>query len=155
VTLASLSKAFTATALGLLIDDFASGRNATPLPAGVDELTWSTKVKDIFPGWKLSDPNIYEHLSIKDALSHISGLPRFVPFPFSVSFHWVDTRGLMAFRHDYAYHRSDTSSSVLAKLPYLRPAYGLRQKWEYINLVCLPSRFCPPFTKCISRHSII
>jgi CubicO group peptidase (beta-lactamase class C family) len=76
MNLASLSKAFTATAMGLLIDDFSYRRNVTPLPSGVTELTWRSKIKDVLPQWTVDDEWIYEELTIRDALSHVSGLPR-------------------------------------------------------------------------------
>jgi CubicO group peptidase (beta-lactamase class C family) len=43
----------------------------------VDEgkLKWEDKIKDILPGFKLSDPVAMEHLTIIDCLSHRSGLP--------------------------------------------------------------------------------
>jgi CubicO group peptidase (beta-lactamase class C family) len=75
--LGSMSKEFTATALGLVMDDFAHGRNVTPLPSGLKTFNWDTKVKDILPGdWKLMDDFASEKASIRDILSHLSGLPR-------------------------------------------------------------------------------
>ena len=75
--IASCSKAFTATALGILIDDYAEGRNSTPLPPGLSELTWSSKLKDILPDeWKLQDEYASDHATLQDILSHVSGLPR-------------------------------------------------------------------------------
>jgi hypothetical protein len=63
--------------VGLLIDDFAHGRNITPLPAGLTELTWDTKVKDLLPDdWKLEERWASEKASLRDVLSHVSGLPR-------------------------------------------------------------------------------
>jgi CubicO group peptidase (beta-lactamase class C family) len=78
LTLASVSKHFAATALGLLIDDFKHGRNVTALPAGLDELTWSSKLKSVLPDWSAADQDIYQHLTLRDALSHVSGFPRYV-----------------------------------------------------------------------------
>ena len=75
--LASCSKAFLSTAFGILIDDFAYGRNNTPLPHGVDELSWLTKVKDLLPGeWGLMDDWANEKANIRDILGHVSGVPR-------------------------------------------------------------------------------
>jgi hypothetical protein len=72
-----MSKAFTAAALGLLMDDFAQGRNVTPLPDHLSGFSWDTKLKDLLPNdWKLMDPWASEAVSIRDALSHVSGLPR-------------------------------------------------------------------------------
>ncbi|KAH9935178.1 beta-lactamase/transpeptidase-like protein [Epithele typhae] len=48
--IASCSKAFLVTSIGLLIDDFAHGRNVTPLPAGAPPLQWDSKFYDLLPG---------------------------------------------------------------------------------------------------------
>lgn len=61
------------------MDDFASGRNVTPLPLGVEQFDWHTKVKDILPDeWELMDEWASEKANIRDVLSHVSGLPRYV-----------------------------------------------------------------------------
>ena len=40
--------------MGILIDDFATGKNVTVLPAGVSEFNWETKVQALLPDdWKL------------------------------------------------------------------------------------------------------
>ena len=75
----SCSKAFLAAAMGILIDDFAQGKNVTSLPPGLGTFTWKTKVQDLFPGndseWQLSDDWASEKANIIDILSHVSGLP--------------------------------------------------------------------------------
>lgn len=64
--------------MGILIDDFANGRNTTALPDGLHELTWNTKLNELLPGeWKLTDQWASEKTALKDALSHVSGLPRY------------------------------------------------------------------------------
>jgi CubicO group peptidase (beta-lactamase class C family) len=77
MNLGSMSKHFAATALGLVINDFKHGRNVTTLPAGLEELKWSSKLKDVVPEWSSTDQDIYEHLTLRDALSHVSGYPRY------------------------------------------------------------------------------
>jgi CubicO group peptidase (beta-lactamase class C family) len=77
MNLGSVSKHFAATALSLVMDDFKHGRNVTALPAGLDELTWSSKLKNVLPEWSSADRDIYEHLTLRDALSHVSGYPRY------------------------------------------------------------------------------
>jgi CubicO group peptidase (beta-lactamase class C family) len=79
MNVASVSKHFAATALGLVMDDFKHGRNVTALPAGLDELTWSSKLKNVLPEWSSVDRDIYEHLTFRDALSHVSGFPAYAP----------------------------------------------------------------------------
>jgi hypothetical protein len=72
-----MSKAFTAASLGLMIDDFAHGRNVTPLPDGLATLTWDTTLNDLLPDdWQLMDQSASEHARIRDILSHMSGLLR-------------------------------------------------------------------------------
>lgn len=60
--IASCSKAFTAFALGLLIDD--------------GKLDWDTTVRSILPDFAMQDPVATERLTIRDLLCHRSGLPR-------------------------------------------------------------------------------
>ncbi|KAI6121290.1 beta-lactamase/transpeptidase-like protein [Pisolithus sp. B1] len=106
--MASVSKAFCATALGILMDDFANGKNITALPPGLTELTWYTKVKDLLPGeWQLIDEWASERANLKDILSHVTGVPR--PY--------------------------DTPLDVVRRLKHLRPAFELRERWSYNNLM--------------------
>ncbi|KAH9925640.1 beta-lactamase/transpeptidase-like protein [Epithele typhae] len=88
----SCSKAFTAAAMGILIDDFATGKNVTALPAGVKGFTWQTKVKDLLAseGWSLEDEWATQKLSLLDAFTHVSGIPRH-----DVSFSVEDTVATM------------------------------------------------------------
>jgi CubicO group peptidase (beta-lactamase class C family) len=73
--MASVSKAFCATALGILIDDFANGKNATALSPGLTETTWHTRLKDLLPDWQLMDEWASEKANLRDILSHVSGVP--------------------------------------------------------------------------------
>ena len=100
--------------LGLLMEDFAHGRNRTALPANISRLSWDTKLVDLLPGqWVLMDEWATQGAKLKDIFSHVSGLPR----------------------HDYSYSRDDTSESVLMRLRDLRPAYELRERYSYSNIV--------------------
>lgn len=78
--LASVSKAFLAASMGILMEDFANGKNRTTLPASFEtvlDFNWQTKLKDLLPDeWALMDDWAYEKASLRDALSHVSGLPR-------------------------------------------------------------------------------
>lgn len=58
--IASNSKAFTAAALGMLIDD--------------GKLTWDTHVTDIIPEFRLHDPWVTAEFTVRDLLCHRSGL---------------------------------------------------------------------------------
>ncbi|KAI0027306.1 beta-lactamase/transpeptidase-like protein, partial [Vararia minispora EC-137] len=113
-TIASSSKAFLTSGLGLLMDDFAQGQNTTPLPEGLLRFDWDTKVKDLLPDeWVLMDRWATEMATIHDILSHVSGIPA----------------------HDLAYSRGDSSKDIVARLKYLRPAFELRERFSYTNLM--------------------
>lgn len=112
--MASISKAFCATALGILMDDFANGRNITALPPGLTELTWHTKIKDLLPGeWQLMDEWASEQANLKDILSHVTGVPR----------------------HDFSYGPYETPLDVIRRLKHLKPAFELREQWSYNNIM--------------------
>ncbi|KAI0271640.1 beta-lactamase/transpeptidase-like protein [Gloeopeniophorella convolvens] len=111
-SIASCSKAFVSASLGILIDDFAHGRNVTPLPTGLSSLTWKSKLADILPhDWKLSDPWASGSANLIDILSHVSG-----------------TAG-----HDLAIKQTDTVLDVTRNLRNFRPSFELREKWYYNN----------------------
>lgn len=61
--IASLSKAFTAASIGMLVDE--------------DKLNWDDKVKDHLPWFEMHDSYVSEHLTISDLLCHRSGLITF------------------------------------------------------------------------------
>ncbi|WP_353182256.1 serine hydrolase [Parapedobacter lycopersici] len=63
-SIASNSKAFTATALAMLVE------------AG--KLKWEDRVIDYLPWFALSDDYVTQHLTIRDLLVHHSGLPAYV-----------------------------------------------------------------------------
>lgn len=60
--IASLSKAMTATALGILVDE--------------GKLDWDDRVVDHLPGFALSDPWVTDQVTIRDLLSHRVGVGR-------------------------------------------------------------------------------
>ncbi|MCB0787093.1 MAG: beta-lactamase family protein, partial [Flavobacteriales bacterium] len=57
--MASISKAFTACAVGLLVDD--------------GKLAWEDRVVDHMPWFRTPDPYVTEHMMVKDLLCHRSG----------------------------------------------------------------------------------
>jgi len=61
-SLASCTKAFTATALGILVDE--------------GKLDWDTPIKHYIPWFKLYDAFATERITTRDLLTHRSGLPR-------------------------------------------------------------------------------
>jgi len=60
VGIASNSKAFTTVALGILVDE--------------GKVKWDDKVQDYIPEFKLYSPYVSENFTIKDLLTHRSGL---------------------------------------------------------------------------------
>ncbi|KAI0742265.1 hypothetical protein C8Q80DRAFT_1272966 [Daedaleopsis nitida] len=60
-------------ALAILMDDFANGRNTTPLPHGLTEFTLDTKVQDPERRWELMDAWATEMADLRDLLNHIRG----------------------------------------------------------------------------------
>ncbi|KAI5119180.1 hypothetical protein M0805_000634 [Coniferiporia weirii] len=110
--IASCSKAFLSSSLGILFDDYAHGRNSTPLPETLSELNWETKIRDVLPGeWELQDKWASEKANFRDILSHMSGMPR----------------------HGSSYRPGDSTVDITRRLKYLRPAHELRQKFSYNN----------------------
>jgi len=61
--IASNTKAFTAAAIAILVDE--------------DKLSWDTKVNTILPYFQMYDEFVTEHFTIADMLSHRSGLKTF------------------------------------------------------------------------------
>ena len=96
----SCSKAFTTFALGQLVDE---GR-----------LAWDDPVIKYLPEFRLKDLHATHHLTIRDLVTHRSGLPR----------------------HDLAWYNSTFSrAEILNKLPHLEPTYDIREKFQYNNFM--------------------
>jgi len=98
--IASCTKAFTVMALGLLVDE--------------RKLEWDKPVKEYLPGWQMYDPVATESLTVRDMLSHRSGLPP----------------------HDWLWIGSYFNRrEVLARLRYLEPSAPLRARFQYQNIM--------------------
>lgn len=98
----STSKAFTAAAIAMLIDE--------------GKLKWDDRVTKYLPGFELYDPYATRELTIRDLLSHRSGLP-------GGDLVWYGTeRG---------------RDEVLHRVRYLRPASSLRSRFGYQNIMFL------------------
>lgn len=77
--------------MGILMDDFAHGRNVTALPEGVRAFTWDTKIQDLFPDkadWALAGEWAGEKANVRDVLAHVSGLPACVYITSCSQFQW-------------------------------------------------------------------
>ena len=98
----SCTKAFTATAIGKLVEQ--------------GKLAWDTPVRTYLPNFQLYDDHATRHLTVRDLLSHLSGLP-------GHNLLWIST----GFSEEEVYRR----------LRYLPPTADLRQKYQYSNLMYL------------------
>ncbi|MGA0602631.1 serine hydrolase [Caulobacter sp. KR2-114] len=99
--IASNSKAFLTACLALLVD------------AG--KLGWDDLVVDHLPDFRMSDPRVTSMMTVRDLLTHRSGLP-------------LGAGDLLQFpRTDH------TAEDVLKALPYFKPARGFRAGYAYDN----------------------
>lgn len=101
----STTKAFTAAAMAQLIHDSVDHPN----------LTWSTPLSKIIPDeFVLQDVYSTLHITLEDALSHRSGLPR----------------------HDLMYGRGgETAQSIVRRMRYLPPTAQPRTEFQYCNFM--------------------
>ena len=97
----SCSKAFTSCIAGMLVDE------------GV--FSWDDRVIELFPEFRLFDEYATLHLTMRDVLTHRSGMPR----------------------HDFMWYNSSTMSraDVVHRLRYLEPSCGIREHYQYTNLM--------------------
>ena len=100
--IASNSKAFTTTALGILVDE--------------GKLRWDDKVTDYIPEFKLYSPYVTEEFTIRDLLTHRSGLG-------------LGAGDLMFFPDSADF----TVKDVIHNLRYLKQVSGFRSKYDYDN----------------------
>ncbi|HRW58527.1 MAG TPA: serine hydrolase [Chlamydiales bacterium] len=95
----SLSKAFTAAITCMLEDE--------------KKLDLNTPAIQYFPSFKFENPYATKHLTLKDLLTHSSGL----------------------FRHDFVwYHRKATRQELINTIQYLPLSCDIRQCFQYNNL---------------------
>ena len=103
VPIGSESKAFTSAALAILVDR--------------KELKWSDLVKDRLPGFQMYDPYMTAHMTVRDLLTHRSGLG-------------LGEGDLMLFPN------TDRSrADIVHALRYLKPATGFREFYAYDNVL--------------------
>ncbi len=98
----STTKAMTVATLAMLVDD--------------EKLNWDDRVIDVLPGFRMYDSYATNELTVRDLLSHKSGL----------------TRG------DQVWYASPLNQlEVMEKIRYLKPEYSFRSKYHYQNLMYL------------------
>ena len=100
--IASNSKAFTAAALGILMDE--------------GKIKWDDKVRDYIPEFKLYSPYVTEEFTIRDLLTHRSGLG-------------LGAGDLMFFPDSSDFVLKD----ILYNLRFLKQVSGFRTKYDYDN----------------------
>jgi len=108
----SSTKAFTCTVLATLVDE------------GL--LSWDRPVRHYLPKFDLVDPVATANLTLRDMLSHRSGLPR----------------------HDLVWY-GDTAlarKDVVERLAVLKPNKGLRELWQYNNLMYITAGYLTELT---------
>lgn len=102
--IASNSKAFTAAALAILMDE--------------GKLTWDDKVIDYIPEFRLYNPYVTEEFTIRDLLTHRSGLG-------------LGAGDLMIFPDGGDY----TIDDLIHNLRYLKQVSSFRSQFDYDNLL--------------------
>jgi len=98
----SLSKSFTALTLGILVDE--------------GKVSWDDRVKNYLPYFELYDPYVTENFTIRDLLTHTSGLK--------------DVSGGTLW-----YHSDFSRVDIIKRLKYLEPVSGYREKTAYQNVM--------------------
>ena len=96
----STTKAMTTAALAMLVDE--------------GKLRWDDRVIDYLPDFRLYDAYATRELTIRDLLTHRSGLP-------GTDLLWI--------RDDL------TNAEMLQRLRYVQPATSFRSQWAYQNVV--------------------
>ncbi|MBQ9327669.1 MAG: serine hydrolase [Solobacterium sp.] len=95
----SATKSFTALILGMLVDE--------------GKLNWDTRVKEVIPSLKLYDDNVTEEVTVRDLLSHQTGVAAY------------DAQSI--------YPVPEQRSDLVPMLEYLEAQYPFRQGFRYSN----------------------
>ncbi|MCX5816649.1 MAG: serine hydrolase [Proteobacteria bacterium] len=94
----SCSKAFTSLSIGMLVDE--------------KKMDFDKPAREYYPAFKLYDSYATERVTVKDILSHRTGIPRY----------------------DAAIDTKDSTREVaINKLKYLKPNTGIRERFQYNN----------------------
>ncbi len=109
----SISKSFTAAALGMLVDE--------------GKIKWDDPVSKHMPRFQMHDPYASKEMTIRDLLSHRSGLAR----------------------HELIWYASGLSrDQVLERLRQIKPDWSFRSKFGYQNMMFLAAgEVIPAVTK--------
>lgn len=101
--IASLSKAFTASAIGTLVEQ--------------GKLQWEQPIKSFLPNFHLKDPVATEEITLRDLLSHRTGLPGTSKQSWRL---WFNT--------------NRSSDELVRRLANVDPAYPFRSHFSYNNV---------------------
>jgi CubicO group peptidase (beta-lactamase class C family) len=102
----SITKSFTVTTLGMEMDE--------------GKVDWDKPVRDYLPTFKMYDPVLTEQMTIRDLITHRSGLPR----------------------HDMVWYSSDfPREEIIRRLQYLEPNKPLRSTFQYNNLMFMTAGY--------------
>ena len=99
----SCTKAFTASQIGLLQKE--------------GKIEYDKPVHDYLPEIKFYNDNMTNYITVRDIMTHRTGLPR----------------------HDYSWYLFTTHSrdSLIKRIQYQEPTAGIREKWQYNNFMFL------------------
>lgn len=104
--MASVTKSFTAMSVALLVDE--------------GKLEWDKPVRKYMPEFILDDPYVTQHVTVRDMLSHRTGLPR----------------------HDFSAWRLDVSrAEFIKRMKYFKFNATFREKFQYNNLMYIASAY--------------
>ncbi|MFL5614489.1 MAG: serine hydrolase [Gemmatimonadaceae bacterium] len=99
-SIGSTTKAMTSASIGMLVDE--------------GKLHWDDRVTKILPGFQLADPYVTRELTVRDLLTHCSGLGN----------------------ADVLWYRTDNSpEEVIRRVRFAEPAYSLRSSFIYQNIM--------------------
>lgn len=103
----STTKAMTTAVMGMLVDE--------------GKLAWDAPVRDYLPWFTLSDPDISRRITVRDLVTHRSGLPR----------------------HDALWYNNQTADreTIVRRLAHIPFSADLRQKFQYNNLMFLTAGY--------------
>ncbi len=101
--IASLTKAFTAATVGMLVEE--------------GKLEWEKPIKDYLPSFQLKDQYAAHEMTLRDLLSHRTGLP-----------------GTSKECWRLWYHTGRSTEDLIQRLQYVDPAYSFRSHYSYNNM---------------------
>ncbi len=96
----STTKAMTSAALAMLVDE--------------GKVKWDAHVTDYIPELQLSDPWVTRELTVRDLLTHRSGMP-------GIDLFWV--------------HWQYPQAEIIRRLRYVKPESSMRTTWSYNNVM--------------------